>query len=95
MNGDEIIPLVLGAIFFMIPIVAILTSHQQKMAKIMRQNADTSSNAQIEQMRVEMEALRQLVMQQTIAIDNLSSQRGQMQPQTPPVTERLQQHSNG
>jgi len=94
MQGDDIIPLVLGAIFFMIPIVAILTSHQQKMAKIMRQNADTSSNAQIEQMRVEMEALRQLVMQQTIAIDNLSSQQRAHVP-APPVAERLQQQSNG
>lgn len=67
------IPIVLA----MIPIVAILTSHQQKMAQIVHGSKAGQLNdaqaAEIERLRHELQDLKALVHQQTIAIDNLSS----------------------
>lgn len=88
---DEIFPFLLGAIFFLTPIVAILTKHQQKMAILMRQNAP-QHDPDTEALRREVEALKQLVMQQTIAIDNLSSGRGSASG-PPPIEHRLNQES--
>lgn len=90
---DDVFPYLIGAIFFMIPIVAILTTHQQRMAKIMRENTTGSNNnADNESLRRELEALRQIVLQQTIAIDNLTQQHRELAAQTtsPPLQERLQ-----
>lgn len=77
---DDIFPFLLGAIMFMIPIVAILTKHQQKMAELMRQNTTTqhANPLENEMMRREVEQLKQLVMQQTIAIDNLANQNREL-----------------
>jgi hypothetical protein len=94
-GGDDIIALVLGALVFMIPIIAILTQHQQKMARLMREG-QPQNPLESEAIRREIETLRQLVVQQTIAIDNLAAQQRQLagQVQTPPPIEsRLTQES--
>lgn len=72
---DVIVPFII----FMIPIVAILTKHQQKMAEIIHQNQANRNlpNPEIDALRREVSELRQLVHQQTINIDNLTSVRPQ------------------
>jgi len=95
-QGDDLIALVLGALVFMIPIVAILTQHQQRMAKFMREGQQPQQNQDTEALRREVETLRQLVLQQTISIDNLATQQrelaGRMMP-TPPIQARLEQEA--
>ncbi len=92
---DDIFPFLLGAILFMIPIVAILTKHQQKMALLLR--GDQAQNPQEnDAVRKDVESVRQMVMQQTIAIDNLAaSQRelaGRMSA-APTIEDRVRQES--
>ena len=71
-NVDNILPLAIPIIIFMIPIVAILTSHQQKMAQILHANRGMlESNRDIEMLRAEVGELKAMMQQQTIAIDNL------------------------
>jgi hypothetical protein len=70
--SDDWMPFVLGAIMFLIPIVAILTRHQQKMALILRDNRGFEGNAELASLRAEVARLTQAVHQQTIALDNLS-----------------------
>ena len=89
---EALIPIILGGIMFMIPIVAILTKHQQKMAELMRHNSQHPQGNPLENemMRREMEQLRQLVMQQTIAIDNLASQNRELAARmNPSIEERV------
>ena len=64
----EIVP-ILGIMVpicaLMIPIVAILTSHQQKMAKIVHEShAAAGNSAQLEEMKREIQALKEIVHQQ-------------------------------
>lgn len=77
---EELIAIILGGIFLMIPIVAILTKHQQRMAELVRPNSHPPQGnpAELEMMRRDMEQLKQLVMQQTIAIDNLANQNREL-----------------
>lgn len=70
----EIFALLIPITIFMIPIIAILTGHQRKMAEIVHRNqgnANPQTLAETAQMREEMRQLRELMNQQTIAIDNL------------------------
>lgn len=57
-----------------IPIVAILTSHQQKMAKVFQENqrAALQNNPETQALREEIRELKSLVHQQSIAIDNIA-----------------------
>jgi len=59
--------------FFAIPIIAILTNHQRKMAELIHsgQNKE-ASNTEIAALRHDIAELRALVHQQSIAIDNLA-----------------------
>ncbi len=72
--NDEWMVLILGAIMLIIPIVAILTRHQQTMAKILREQSGAGSQAELEALRGEVARLTQAVHQQTIQLDNLSRQ---------------------
>jgi hypothetical protein len=66
-------------IIFMIPIVAILTKHQQKMAELIhgqhgqqgQQNVNPNASFETSQLREEVRQLRELMTQQTLALDNL------------------------
>lgn len=66
---EEIIPMVLGFVFLMIPIVAILTSHQRKMAQILHQPPAQDPEKQM--LFAEIARLREAVNQQAIALDSL------------------------
>lgn len=69
---EDVAPFLIPIVIFMIPIVAILTHHQRKMAELLhgsRQN--TLPNPEIEMLRREVQELKQVVHQQTIAIDNI------------------------
>ena len=68
---SEIAPLAIPILIFMIPIIAILTSHQQRMAKIMHESGQLGNNAEINALRGEVQQLRELVHQQAIQVDNL------------------------
>lgn len=70
--SPEFIGPLCGVIALMIPIVAILVKHQQKMAEILHRSAP---NGDVEALRREIADLRALVNQQTIQIDSLRSLR--------------------
>jgi hypothetical protein len=91
--GPETFGLAVPIIIFLIPIVAILTKHQQKMAEIMHSGAlNQGSNREVEILRAEVGELKAMIQQQTIAIDNL--QMMQRQP-TKPLSETLDLGSRG
>ena len=70
--SDEWMPFVLGLIVFMIPIIAILTAHQQKMARILREGQPQPGGVdEIAALRGDIARLTQAVHQNTIAIDNM------------------------
>lgn len=69
----------------MIPIVAILTSHQRKMAELYRQGSgnpvvDQQTGIRLAQLESEVARLRELVHEQTIAIDSMRSLPGPSRP---------------
>lgn len=70
-------PFVIGLVVFLIPIIAILTSHQQKMARIFRENQATGDTNDIAALRSEIARLTQAVHQNTIAIDALAQRQSQ------------------
>lgn len=81
---EDVLPLLIPIIIFMIPIVAILTNHQRKMAELLHGSRQNSlPSPEVDALRREVQELKQIVHQQTIAIDNLR--------QLPPsvVTERF------
>lgn len=81
-NGiAEILPFTIPIIIFLIPIVAILTSHQRKMAEIYQNKntqADPNLMHEMHQIKAELAQLRQLVGDQTIALDNLQSRQANL-----------------
>lgn len=66
--GPEAIPIVLGGITLITPIVFILTKHQQKMATILNPPTTAATAAA----QSDLAALKELVHQQSIVIDNLA-----------------------
>ncbi len=73
--GPETLGVLVPIVIFMIPIVAILTSHQRKMAELMRPTGgqiDQRLGYEIETMRRELAEVKTLLHQQAIAIDNLA-----------------------
>ena len=72
----------------MIPIVAVLTSHQRKMAEIIhsRPIRNVETDNEIAALRGEVFELKQLVHQQTIALDNMVNPR-----MTPPTSTTVQE----
>ncbi|MFY9234695.1 MAG: hypothetical protein WAO58_09575 [Fimbriimonadaceae bacterium] len=81
LQPDDIFPFLIGALIFMIPIIAILTQHQRKMALIMRgrdEEGRTIKTPEVDQVREEMNELRQLIHKQSIALDNMASQQAEI-----------------
>jgi soluble cytochrome b562 len=74
-NLEVLIPVM----FLMIPVVAILTTHQQKMAKIVseRQPQTNSQDNDIAAMRQEMRELRHLVNGLALAVDDMKQTKVQ------------------
>lgn len=70
---DEVLPYLIPIIIFLIPIIAILTNHQRKMAELIHgSKGNPNSAGEIEALRREVQELKQVVHQQTLAIDNIS-----------------------
>lgn len=90
MFRPEILALLIPITALMIPIVAILVSHQQKMARIIHGEGGANTRAQIDALRAEVAQLKEVIHQQTIALDNLAN-RPIAPPTTNDVAERLQQ----
>jgi hypothetical protein len=70
--SDNFVALFSMVIVFMVPIVAILTSHQRKMAAIIHQGGSNQVDAsRILALEQQVAELRATVHQQTIALDNV------------------------
>jgi len=93
--GGDIAPIVACLGVFMIPIVAILTAHQRKMALIFHGNRENQVNKQeqSDSVSAEVRELRQIVYQQSIAIDTISSKLDRLA--APSATPEVQQRLGG
>jgi hypothetical protein len=84
-----IVAMAIPIIALMIPIVVILTTHQRKMAEIIHRNNSTPSG-DLDSIRQELQQLRMMMNQQTIAIDDVrSKQTNSSLPQPTSVQDRL------
>ena len=77
-NGGDMIGLASVVVIFSIPIVAILTKHQQKMAELYRDQNRPLQNHMPQANTEELAAIRQLLTQQTIAMDNLATSQREL-----------------
>lgn len=66
-------PLLIPLIIFMIPIIAILTSHQQKMARIMHESRPQVDPNEIAALRQEVRELKELIHTQMLALDSVTT----------------------
>ncbi len=82
---EEVLVAGIPIVIFMIPIIAILTHHQRKMAELIhgRPAEPLANNPEVTALRHEVYELKQLVQQQIISMDT-------MRAQTPPQEERLE-----
>ncbi len=87
--GAGELALMIPFLIFMIPIIAILTKHQQKMAEIMRHNS-IAPQLDVQSLRKEIEELRSLVHQQAIELDDLGRLRQLTPPKPPAATNDLE-----
>lgn len=78
MNQDVVFALC-GVLMFMTPIIFILTRHQQTMARILREN----QSAPDQDVRSELEHLKQIVVQQTLALDSLADEHRKLLSHAP------------
>jgi len=87
----EVLAIGVPIIALMIPIVAILTAHQRKMAEIVhgRTNEGGSQEAEITALRSEVAQLKQLMHQQAIALDSMNGEaKIAVSSQSPPPIEK-------
>lgn len=84
-SGD-VVGLLLGAMVFMIPIIAILTSHQRKMAQIIHGQAHGANEAEVLQLRRDVAELKQAMAHQLIALDNLHAAQRELKNQLTSTT---------
>ncbi len=76
---DNLVAVIIVGMTLLIPIIAILVSHQQKMAKIYREGQVNQPTD--ERVLREIAELRQLIVHQSLAIENLRNEKAS----TPPV----------
>lgn len=90
--GDvfPIIALLIPITIFMIPIVAILTHHQRKMAEMMRHQQPHGQSNEISEIRREMQELKQIVAQQAIQMDDFLTSQRKLTAVPPPMPQELQ-----
>lgn len=86
LQGDEVMAMVLGFAFLLIPIVAILTRHQQKMAELVHKRGE-AQDPQVQALSAQVERLTQALHAQTLAVDELSRKLDPT-PQQPPAFEQ-------
>jgi hypothetical protein len=74
MPGPDTLAIFIPIVALMIPIVAILTKHQRAMAEmIYSKSLQPQFNPEVQALRQEVQDLKQLVHQQAIALDDVSS----------------------
>lgn len=66
------IPILAILMIFGIPLMGILTKHQQRMAELLSANGNTALDGRIDAIQRDVAELRDLVHQQTIALDRLT-----------------------
>lgn len=88
--NPESVAVLIPIVALMIPIVIVLTRHQQKMAELFHQR-QTPQPMEIEMLRREVADLRQAVHQQTIQLDNFLQSQAQLHnaPQSSGIADRL------
>lgn len=83
-DAEALVPMIALIMIFGIPIIAILTSHQRKMAELMRGNQSNDQNVnlarELQMMREEVRSLKDQVNRQALALDD----RG-VQPLSPDI----------
>ena len=89
MSGDEMAQIAACIGVFGIPIIAILTAHQRKMAMIIHNTQQMRRPVQDEAIASEVRDLKQLVYQQAIAIDAINTKLDRMAQQPASVESRL------
>lgn len=73
---EDLTGIVLGGIFLLIPIIAILTAHQQKMARLFREDQNKGVNPQETNMlRGEVHDLRQRIDNLTLSIEQMRDEQ--------------------
>jgi hypothetical protein len=90
---EDLVPLAAITLIFGIPIVAILTAHQRKMAELLNRppQGQAMNNPEVSQLRYEVSELKQRMDQQTIILDDLRSHLISAKPPEEPLQDRLQQ----
>jgi hypothetical protein len=78
---EDVLPLLIPFVVFLVPIVAILTHHQRKMAELYHGNRQPLPDQSVEALKHEIAELKQVVHQQTVAIDSLSRPQGLSSPE--------------
>ena len=74
MHGPEIlVPIIAIMMVFGVPLIAMLLRHQQRMAELMHSPPQLSVDPRIDSLQRDMADLKDLVHQQTIALDRLSA----------------------
>jgi hypothetical protein len=69
----ELIPIVAIMMVFGVPIIAMLLRHQQRMAELLHSRPQMNVDPRIDALQQDMAALKDLVHQQTIALDRISA----------------------
>lgn len=92
---DAVAPIFAIVFVMAIPIVAILTSHQRKMAEMMREdnNRVQQPTPEVDMLRRDVDVLKNQVNQQTILLDGIATQQREILArlgENPKVEERLQ-----
>ena len=73
-----------------IPLIAILSTHQQKMAEIvLKQGDQANSDNEVQTLRAEVKELKELIHQQTILLDTLATQSRSNSLTTDELKERI------
>lgn len=70
---EAMIPIIAIMMVFGVPIIAMLLRHQQKMAELLHSRPQLTVDPRIDSLQQDMAALKDLVHQQTIALDRLSA----------------------
>lgn len=89
---EIVIPLFSIAVVFGIPIAAILTHHQRKMAEIIHRGRGPMEASEVHALRVEVAQLRDRLNEQTLLLDRTATavERLAAQSLAPPQTPELQ-----
>lgn len=87
--GPEMAGIIVPVVIFMIPIVAILTKHQQKMAELIHGNQNQNAFAELSYLRAEVAQLKEVVTNQQLALDDMRNRVRTMDQNSDSISNRL------